>query len=406
MEKVKWSLSKELLVVLVLCTIVYVPFCQANMLGEIPDVEHHKMLSTVEYTGQGQFKHQVETQLTVKKERLSDNRTQYFISSQDFNLDQNSSTTSGLSSNELSFMIDDNKRITTSGRDLTLLEKVNNYCVQSLQQVSKQDIGKTWKQSFDLSTFDYSLPKKITFTLTAMNIDTETYGQMIAVRALSEPFVVKAIRAQEGVKDIKSKIRVAYLFDSQIDNVYLSVSVYEASANVVSSNERLRHEVATYKTNAGGVSVDLSGLGSDFEKFIRKVGLTNKNLTVSKEVAIPLWAQYEGLRASQVTNMCAATACEGALNPVTTLCFPVARTIALQSMNRISSAGEIGTIGSILAKSVPAMGGMKIAVAPAWVGLGLSTAQIAGIAGATAGGIAIAENSSSDSSSTRSPSTP
>jgi hypothetical protein len=87
--------------------------------------------------------------------------------------------------------------------------------------------------------------------------------------------------------------------------------------------------------------------------------------------------------------------------------MPAARTVALQSFGSIASAGQIGNIGVILAKNISALSGMKIAVAPAWAGLGLGTAaQVTGLAGATAGGIAIAENNSNGGTSTRSPVTP
>jgi hypothetical protein len=408
MEKLKLFWTKNSIgALVVLWTILWIPICQAGIYEQNQDVEYYKMLSTVEYTGQGQFIHQVETMLTVQKENISKNKTGYSISSRDFSLSEAGMNTRQ-DSHELSFIIDEKtKRISSGGRNLTLLEKVHNYCVNSLQKVTKQNIGKTWKQSFDLSSFDYSLPKKLTFTMTAMQENTEKYGQMIAVRALSEPFVVKVVKAKEGLKNVKSRIRAAYLFDWNVEDVYLSISVFEATGNIDSSNEKLRHETATYKTNAQGVAADLKGISKDFEKFIRKVGLTNESVNVTKKVSLPRWAQSEGLRAAQIGNICAATSCEGAINPVITVCLPTARTVALQSFGNIASAGQIGNIGVILAKNIPAMSGMKIAVAPAWAGLGLGTAaHVTGLAGATAGGIAIAENNSNGGSSARSPVTP
>jgi len=408
MKKLKLFWTKQKIgALIVLCAILWMPISKAGIYEQNPDVDHYKMLSTVEYTGQGQFKHQVETMLTVQKESLSQNRTRYSISSRDFDL---SGTDMNIEqdSHELSFIIDEKtKRLSSGGGNLTLLEKVHNYCVNSLQKVTKQNVGKTWKQSFDLSSFDYSLPKKLTFTMTAMEENTEKYGRMIAVRALSEPFVIKVVKAKKGVKNVKSRIRAAYLFDSDVEDIYLSISVFEATGNIDSSNEKLRHETATYKTNAQGVAADLKGISKDFEKFIRKVGLTNESVNVVKKVSLPRWAQSEGLRAAQIGNICAATSCEGAINPVVTVCMPAARTVALQSFGSIASAGQIGNIGVILAKNIPAMSGMKIAVAPAWAGLGLGTAaQVTGLAGATAGGIAIAENNSNGGTSARSPVTP
>ena len=86
--------------------------------------------------------------------------------------------------------------------------------------------------------------------------------------------------------------------------------------------------------------------------------------------------------------------------------MPAARTIALQSTNRIVSTNQISTISAILAQNVPALGGMKIAVAPAWAGYSLITgSHVTAIAGATAGGIAISEYNNDDSKS-RSPVVP
>jgi hypothetical protein len=59
------------------------------------------------------------------------------------------------------------------------------------------------------------------------------------------------------------------------------------------------------------------------------------------------------------------------------------------------------TVSKALVQTIPGIGGMKIAMAPAIMGLSAQTAGAA--AGATAGGVAIAAGGSSDSSSARSP---
>jgi hypothetical protein len=397
------------IVILLLCSIVWTPICMAGYRGNNPNisVEHQKILSTIKYTGDGQFKHQVETLLTIEKEPLSGERTKYSISSQDFSFSQTNDDQQP-SSNYITFIVDGKSgRIADSDENLTLLEKVNNNCLSSLTQVTKQNIGKTWKQSFDLSSFDHSLPNNLTFTMTAINVNTNQYGRLTAVRALSEPFVVSVLNKEGKVKEIKSRMRAAYLFDSEINEIYLSMSVFEAATDINSKNEKLLHEVATYKTDANGVAVDLDGLGKDFEGFVRKVGLTSHDLKIEKETRLPQWAQSEGLRADQMSNICAAATCEGALNPVTTITIPAARIAALQSAGNIASAQQITTISAVLAKDVPALGGMKIAVSPAWAGYKLLTAgNVTALAGATAGGIAIVENNTDDSSSARSPIVP
>jgi hypothetical protein len=369
-------------------------------------VEHQKMLSTIEYAGDGQFKHQVETLLTIEKESLPSERTRYSISSEDFSFSQPVNSREPVS-NYITFVIDEKSgRMLNSEGNLTLMERANNLCVDSIQKVVKENIGKTWKQSFDLSSLDYSMPEKITFTMTAMSTNTEEYGRMIAVRALSEPFKVSVLDSEGKIKKLKSRIRAAYLFDSEINEIYLCMSVFDASTDINSKNEKLRYEVATYKTDSEGNAVDLKGLGKDFETFVRKVGLTNQDFEIEKETTLPQWARSEGLSAIQLSNICAAAACEGALNPVATITMPAARTVALQSANRIVSVQQGATISSVLAKNVPALGGMKIAVAPALAGSGLMTAgNVTALAGATAGGVAIVENNS-NGGSTRSPVVP
>jgi hypothetical protein len=368
------------------------------------------MLSTVEYAGKGQFRNQVETLFTVRKQFLSDDQVRYFISTNDFDLigdDLNSGQRS--SSSELSFVVDNKTRhLSGTSKDLALLEIINNECVSSLKEVTKENIGKTWKQSFALPFLDHFLAVELEFTLTAIQLKTKAFGEMIAVRALSEPFIVKVTEGK-GTGDAKSRINAIYLFDPEIEDIYLSISVFEATTRVSGSNEKLRCEMATYKTDAAGVSVDLSDIDKKFEKFVRKVGLSAKSIKVTKESSLPAWAQHKGLAAAQVSNLCAAMACEGASNPVVIVCMPAAHTLALQSAGKLITAGKIETISRLLVKNIPGVGGMKIAVAPAFMGMSLGT--VGAITGGTVGGtVAIAGGGggggSSSSAAARSDSTP
>ena len=358
-------------------------------------VQHYKMLSSVEYSGEGQFKNQVDTLLRVRKQFLSDDKVRYFIASSDFDwLKGNVSAGQQSSSSELSFIVDERTgRISGEGQDMGFLEKVNNHCVASLQKVTKDNIGKTWKQSFSMPFLDHLLPAELKFTLTAIQMNTEAYGEVIAVRALSEPFAVKATGADGNAGDIKAKIGAVYLFDPEIEDIYLSVSVFEGTTKINGSKESLRHEVGTYMTDSSGTSVNLSGLGKKFEKLVQKVGLQKKELKVEKEAPLPQWAQYEGLAASQVSQICAATACEGATNPVASVCIPSARTIALQSRGSLTSVGMLGTgtVSGALSANVTGMGGMKIAAVPLIMGVSPMTAGLigggsAGIAAGAGGG--------------------
>jgi hypothetical protein len=368
-------------------------------------LQQYKMLSSVEYSGKTQFSHQVESLFNVRKQVLPDNKVKYVISSDNFDLVGDTASPAGQpSSNELSFVIDKNTGfLSDASRDLGLLEEINNQCVGSLKKITKQNIGKTWKHSFGLSSLSHVIPEDLRLTLTAIRLETKLFGELIAVRALSEPFIVKAMNAKGGEGSIKSRINAVYVFDSNVENIYLSISVFEAQTSMNGTAETLRHEIATYKTNAAGVSVDLSGLGETFEGFVRKVGLSKKGVTVTKKGPLPQWTKVEGLSVAQVSNICAATACEGAPNPVATISIPAARTVAMQTFGTVASSGTVGTISTALATRLTGVTGAKIAIAPAMMGIGAGpTAAIVG------GGAAIAAGSGGGGggSDARSPSTP
>lgn len=400
-----WWAGQEFWLTIVVSVTLLLSFGRVCLGAESEGVQHYKMLSTVEYAGKTQFRNQVEMLFTVRKEFLSDDKVEYSISTNDFELiGSEMEPGERLSSNELSFVIDGKTRgLTGCGGDLALLEKVNNQCVRSLKKVTKENIGKTWKQSFRLSFLDHLLTDELKFTLTAIQLKTKVFGEMIAVRALSEPFSVKAVKEEGGVGDVKCRMNALYVFGSEIEEIYLSISVFEATTKINGSKEKLRYEIATYKTDASGAAVDLNGLGKKFESFARKVGLGRKAIKVKKESPLPQWAQYEGLAAAQVTNLCAATACEGGLNPVASVCLPAARTIALQSEGKLAMAKQLGAISGLLVKSIPGASGMQVAVAPAaFMGVGWGTAGA--IAGGTVGGaVAIAGGGGGGGSGVRSP---
>ena len=269
-------------------------------------------------------------------------------------------------------------------------QKVNNDCVKSLNKVTRQNIGKTWKQSLDLSSLGNSLPAEMKFTLTARQVKTEMYGEMIAVRALSEPFVL-GIAKEAGTGSVRCRINTVYLFDAEIEEVYLSISVFEAVTGMNGFKELLRHEVATYKTDAVAVPAKLSDLGKDFEKFVGKLRLAGSAIKVVKRTSLPQWAQSEGLRAAQVANICSAMACEGALNPVATVTMPTAKVVEFQK----TADSELATVNAQLRA---AEGGQNIfqAIQSNW-GWNLPTAAVVG--GATVGTIAAAGGFSGGSSS-------
>jgi hypothetical protein len=427
-NKIKCFWSRQAFVLMMSAGVVLSLFlAKAGLAKGNETTQHFKMVSSVEYTGQGQFKNRVELLFTLrkqalsdskkqsllsrvrspftKKQSLSDEKMQYFLSTDGFDLvGGNLSTAQQSSSNELSFVIDRKTRaFSAKSEGLALFEKLNNRYVRSLKKVSKENIGQTWEQSFDVSFLSSFLPSEMKFTVTAIGLETKVFGEMIAVRALSEPFAFKTTKKDGQIGFVQSKIGAVYVFDPEIEDIYLSISVFEARANINGFKEKLRREVASYMTDAAGLSVDLSGLGEKFGEFVKKVGLTNKDLKVVKQTRLPQWARLGGLRTARVADMCAAMACEGAFNPVVIVCIPSSRLVFMQSFGGFASAAEMGTVSSTLAKSVSAVGSMKIAVAPAFMGMGLGT--IGAIAGGTAGAIAVAGGGGGGSGS-RSPSQP
>jgi hypothetical protein len=373
----KIRLMTSLILVLVLQLVTVSPA------EESTSVHHYKMISSVEYNGKSQFSNRTETLFTIKKEAFSDSEVQYMVSGKDLNpgLTQESSLSA------FSFILDKNtRRLSGTGRDMDFWAKVNNVSARSLKKVTRYNIGKTWKQSFNLASVDAQLPSELNFTLTAMGFDTEIFGRLIAVRALSEPFFV-----QTGDGSVRSRLNAVYVFDSQIEDIYMSVSVFKAETNAYGFRETLIHEVATYRTDAVGTSVDLTGLGDKFEKLVQKVGLSRKPVKVNEKAPLPRWARSEGLMASQAANICAAMACEGAMNPVIIVSIPSVRMVGMQSMGRIASIGRFATADTVagsLGRSVPGLRTMNIAATPAFMGgSALGSAALAG--GGTVGGIAV-----------------
>ncbi|MBL7185789.1 MAG: hypothetical protein ISS70_05650 [Phycisphaerae bacterium] len=300
----------------------------AGWAADCDTVQQYKMQSVLEYSGKTQFSNKAETVFTAKKQLLSDGKASYVISADD----------AVSSPKELSFVIDQKtQHLSGIDKDLALMEKVTNQCLRSLTQVTKSNVGKTWKQAFDLSSVGNSLPGELKFTLTAIPLETESHGELIAVRALSEPFFVKTAGGA-----VQCRINCAYVFDSDFEDIFLSASVFSGATNANGYAEKLKHTVTTWKVDAAGEPASFSELGkdNDFEKLVSKLGLTS-SLTVVKDAPLPQWARAEGVRAAQVANICAAVSCEGALNPVATICLPAASTVGLQSVSKSVTASTL-----------------------------------------------------------------
>jgi hypothetical protein len=367
------------MLVYLLAALVLLTSAKTGMAAQDETVQYYNMVSTVEYAGQGQFRNQVEGLFTVREKPLSNDKTQYFISAKDL-------------FKELSFVVDKRAgRLSETPESSTFWAQVNNLCVKSLKKVTKANISKTWKQTFDLSSIGKSLPAELKFTLTAIQVENQKLGKVISVRALSEPFFV---RTTNGTA--RAKINTVYLFDSDIEDIFLSVSVFESTTTMNGFEETLHHKVATCKTDAAGKPVDLKGFGKKFETFVGKLGLT-KGLKVTKASNLPDWVKTSGLQAAQAANICSALACEGAMNPVATVSMPTAKVVELQR-----DSGELRTVNAKLAANEGEGGRPWWDVwgnLVDWVGFW----PAAGIVG---GSIAIAVNAADDDGSSHDPVSP
>jgi len=375
-------------------------FPDAALAGTEKNMNYYKMLSAIEYTGKGQFRNEAGALFAIQQEPLFGDTIRYIVSSKDLaQTTEGSEPTKPSGIGQVSFVVDNRTgHLSTESRNIALLETVNNKCVTSLKEITEADIGKTWKQSFDLSSLAGPIPESLKFTVSAIQPETQLHGKMMMVRALSEPFKIEAVGKDQSKGDVTGRINAAYMFDEEMDQVYMSFSVFEASTNINGFKEQLRHEVATYKTDSEGFSVDMTGLDKNFERFVRKLGLRKEAVEIKEETPLPRWCRSETLTVAQAANICSALACEGALNPVATVCVPVARTIAMQSAGQLAAAGQIGTISGALAQNVPGVATLKIAVAPAaFMGMSMTTAGA--VAGGTVGTVAIANSSGSSSRS-------
>src|SRR4030042_1739856 len=152
--------AARILYLLFVLSLFIAPFEKPTAASASGSLQYYKMISTVEFSGKGQYRNAVETLLAVKKEILSDNQVRYSLSARDYDISGSGASVPGV----ISFVVDpQTKKITDGDKDL---------------------------------------------------------GEMIAVRALSEPFAVKTMKADGKTGSISSRINSIYLFDSQISEVY------------------------------------------------------------------------------------------------------------------------------------------------------------------------------------------
>jgi hypothetical protein len=303
-------------------------------------VQQYRMQSLLEYSGKTQFCNKAETVFTARRHLLSDGKAEYVLSADDV-----AGIGDGVPSSlkELSFVIDrKTQHLSGADKDLSLMEKVTNRCAVSLKEVTSKNVGKTWKQAFDLSSIGNSVPGELKFTLTAIPVETQAHGKLIAVRALSEPFGVEITGGAA-----QCRMNCAYVFCSEFEDIFFSASVFGATTSCNGYGEGLKHTVITWKVDDSGkpAKFDDFGENEDLAKLVSRLGVT-RPVNVVKAASLPQWARSDGIRTAQVANLCASVSCEGALNPVATIYLPAASTVGLQSfsesltLNTILTAAE------------------------------------------------------------------
>lgn len=338
---------------IVLCVILHA-VCMNCVAASEEGVQHFKMISTVEYAGEGQFRNQTESSYSVTKEVFANDRVRYSFVTRDPNTEAGKRASS-----EYSFVIDRTTGLmSAAGRDMAFWAQVHNATVKSLDKVTKDYVGKTWKQSVDLSSVSGSPIGEVGFTLTAIDVRTGAFGNMIAVRALSEPFFLTI-----GKGPLRCKMNTVYLFDQDIDDVYLGISVFVATTDARGVQETFRHEVATYRTDAAGRPFDLHDVGTDFEALVAKVGLRKDSLQITKETDLPKWAQDKGIAAAQIANICSGAVCEGALNPIGMITIPTARSLLDQAARRAAGAGILSWLAANFGWNLPTIAVIGTAIA-------------------------------------------
>jgi hypothetical protein len=361
-----------------------------------PPQQFYKMVSTVEYTGQGKYRSEAEAIVAVNRKDISDDKVSYTISSGQFDM-RCQQQRQGKQSKEqgLSFVYDRKTReISECPKSLVPIQVKCNSCIPSLTNITAENIGKTWKQEYEEICFGGQCYSDMKFTVTAKTFQTEQLGEMIAVRALSEPVTLTVNPEEEKKQNIKLRANTFYLFDADMERVYLSISAFEQTTSINGYKEKVRYETAAYLADAQGNSIDLTGLDKKFAKFVRKVGLVRKELKIEEgeEIPLPAWVHSSdvGITSVQTCNMAAALACEGAANPVVLVFMPVNQALQAQSLGAFGVAGGSGTVGVAVVRDVVGMEGLSVVV-PATI-FGVSHGAAASMAGIGMGTTALVGN--------------
>ncbi|MCD4830658.1 MAG: hypothetical protein K8R02_02490 [Anaerohalosphaeraceae bacterium] len=335
------------------------------------NVDHFRLISTVEYTAERgnenrQYRHQAEPWFTVERTPENAEQTRYKVWTESLQFMGIYDDPEYNYLSEINYLLTDKRYMSEVDDDLIHLQKMNNEAIRSLNGRAVNDIGKTWTHRFDLGIFDhYSLPKELKFTIKSIKVPTKYLGDLIAVRAISDEFLIKAATQADGYGYVRCKTASVYLFDPNVpygsgEEVYVSATVFVAATKMDDMTQQYRYEFGTYKTDANEAAVDLEGLDFNLEDFVREIKLIPYPIEVKEWAGLPYWAQSEIVNAAQIASACSAVVCEQSLvNPVASRYLAAARVYAYQDECALISCGR-RSVCQALRQDVAAINPMNI----------------------------------------------
>ncbi|MGA2915235.1 MAG: hypothetical protein ABSE89_04340 [Sedimentisphaerales bacterium] len=307
--------------------------------------DYFKLISTIEYTAKRdneskEYRHQAEPWFMVTTIPQKGGQASYHLMTTDFRFEDSNFPQKYKDAGEINYNLADKRIMNGADADLTHVQLMNNECIKTIGDRVPNEVGKTWTCRFNLGIFNhYSLPNELKFTVTSIKVPTAKLGDLVAVRAISDPFLVKAAAQTEGYGFVKCRMAAVYLFDPYSEetgqeDIYVSAMVFLASTKMDGMTQQYRYEFGTYKTDASAVSVDMNGLDKKLEGFVRDIQLTPRPIEVNNPCCPPQWVQSEIGSVAQIASTCAAVACEQTIvNPVSNIYMAAARTYQLQQQN-------------------------------------------------------------------------
>jgi hypothetical protein len=306
------------------------------------NIDYFHLISTVEYTAKQdkekrQYRHQMESCFAVTSWPTSARQKHYRVSTDQLKMKNDYVYKEYKDISQINYDLTDQRYMTAVDTDLQYLKKMNNQCIDTLKDKDIKGPNKTWTCRFNLGIFNhYSLPDELKFTVSSIKVPTKKLGDLVAVRAISDPFMVKVVGQVENYGYVKCQVASVYLFNPYVldrngEDLYVSTTAFVASTKMDDMTQEYRYEFGTYKTDVNGTPVDINGLDYVFEGFVKKIKLTPQPIEVNKPTGMPFWAKSEIVNAAQLASTCSAVACEQTIvNPVSSIYLAAARIYQLQ----------------------------------------------------------------------------